>query len=260
MPVCRVEGNELYYEMSGEGVPHLFINGLSADTRQWEFILQALGSTPQVIRYDMRCAGKSEKPSAPFTIEDLAEEASGLLKALGIARTRVLGFSMGGMVAMHLAQRHPKLVERMILVATAPSFRGPYPVAEDVRTMLRRTDVSPELLAQVYRVCVGPIHRRKVSVEEFVAFRLSDPTPQSAEAYLRQLAAIESFDIEREIGSIQAPADIVVGDEDHLIPPANARWLNEHLSGSTLTVLPGVGHMVPIEAPRELAAVIRKAS
>lgn len=63
MPFCRVGGIQLYFEMSGEGVPLLLINGLSSDTRQWEFLLQALGPSPQVIRYDMRCAGKSDKPS-----------------------------------------------------------------------------------------------------------------------------------------------------------------------------------------------------
>lgn len=258
MPFCRVGGIQLYYEMSGEGIPLLLINGLSADTRQWEFLLQALGSSPQIIRYDMRCAGKSDKPSAPFAIEGVAREARGLLRELGIARARVLGFSMGGMIAMRLALASPELVERLIIVASAPSFRGPYPVSQEVRSLLRRTDVSPELLAQVYRVCVGSIHRQKVPVGEYIAFRLSDPTPQPAEAYLQQLDAIESFDMVGEVEAIDVPADVVVGEEDALIPPDNARWLHEHLRGSRLTILPGVGHMIPIEAPRELAAIVRE--
>jgi len=256
VPYSNQNGTGIYYEVAGRGPELLLINGLGGDTRFWAPLVERLKNSFCVITYDMRCAGKSDKPDTPFSVEELADEAHALLRHLGISCASVLGFSMGGMVAMGLAARHPGDVRRLFLVATAPSLKGPFPASERMLKMFRRTDVSPELLAEVYESVFGPEYRKKVSAREFIDFRMNDENPQPAFAYLRQMEALESFDLRAEVKKITAPATVIAGEEDSVIPPDNADWLSGQIKGSTLHRIPGVGHMAPLEAAERLADIL----
>ena len=119
--------------------------------------------------------------------------------------------------------------------------------------MLHRTDVSPALLTEVYESIFGSAYRQRVSAGDFISARMDDDSPQPARAYLRQIAALESCDLGDEVGAISVPAAVVAGDDDRILPPENARWLARRLPNATLHVFKGVGHMVPLEAPRQLA-------
>lgn len=256
MPFFQYEGINLYYEISGEGPPLFLINGLAGDVRQWEPLVGRLKSSFQIICHDMRCAGRSDKPDAPFSIEDIAEESRALISHLGHDSVSVLGFSMGGMVAMSLARRHSDIVRKMFLVSTAPSLKRPCPPSKQALKTFRTTDVSPQLFGEVYEIIFGSKYRKKVSLQDFIKFRMADENPQPAFAYLQQLKALEICDLFDEIKKISTPTVVIVGDEDGLLPPENSIWLNGHLSDSKLFTFNGVGHMVPLEAPDELADVL----
>ncbi len=248
---------ELYYEVAGKGPPLLLIGGLGCDTRLLEPLTNQLKSSFTVIGYDMRCAGQSDKPTTLFTISELADEARALIKYLGYKKPCALGFSMGGVVVMDMALRHSDTLDKIFLVATAPSLkRPPYPIAPDITAMLHRTEVSPELLTQVYENIFGPEYKKRVSAEAFIKFRMEDVNPQPADAYLNQLRACEANDLCDSVCKIKAPTFVIVGDQDRLIPPKNSRWLKEQIPNSKLFIFKGVGHMVPLEAPEKLANVV----
>lgn len=256
MPFFKHEGINLYYEIAGEGPVLFLINGISADTRQWEPLIDRLKTSFQVVSYDMRCAGRSGKPNLPFTIGDLSGETYGLMRHLRHDKVFVLGFSMGGMVAMDLARKHPDGIRKMFLVATAPSLKRPHPPSDDTLNMFRRTDVSPALLAQVYETIFGSKYRETVSANDFISFRMSDENPQPAFAYIQQGRALEFCDLCEDAGKISVPAVVISGSEDKLIPPENSLWLNSHLINSKLYMFEGIGHMIPVEAPDQLAGVL----
>ncbi|HPM41882.1 MAG TPA: alpha/beta hydrolase, partial [bacterium] len=256
MPYLNQNGIGIYYEVAGSGPEILLVNGLGGDTRFWAPLVACLEKSFRVLAYDMRCAGKSDKPDAPFSVEDLADEAHALLGRLCSGRACVLGFSMGGMVAIKLAARHPDCVRKLFLVATAPSLKGPFPASEKTLSMFRRTDISAELLTEVYEAVFGPEYRKKVSAREFIDFRMNDENPQPAFAYLRQMEALESFDLRAEVKKITASATVIAGEEDSVIPPDNADWLSGQIKGSTLHRIPGVGHMAPLEAAEGLADIL----
>ena len=107
----------------------------------------------------------------------------------------VLGFSMGGCVAMQLALDRPELVRRLVLVSTLPSWRGPYPPCEALNRLFHRTDVCEELLVEVYEVAFGKSYRKRAPAKDYVAERMNDEFPQTVDSYLGQLAALESFDV-----------------------------------------------------------------
>ena len=256
MPFFKNGGINLYYEISGNGPPLFLINGLASDTRQWGPLVDRIKSSFQVICYDMRCAGRSDKPDKPFSIEDLTNEAYGLIRHLKHDRVFVLGFSMGGIVAMNLAYKYPDSITKMFLVSTTPSIKAPYPPSEEMMKMLRCTEVSNVLLTQVYEAIYGPSYRQNISADDFIKLRMNDENPQPALAYLRQLEALESFDIREKTSKILVPSIIVAGEQDRLIPLQNSIWLKEHFKNSLLYTFDGVGHMVPLEAPDKLADVL----
>ena len=105
----------------GQGEAVLLINGWSASGIAWPTAwLDELATQYRVIRLDNRGTGWSRTAPAPFTIGDLADDARNVLKAAGVRRARVLGLSMGGMIAQELALRHPDVVSRLVLAGTRP--------------------------------------------------------------------------------------------------------------------------------------------
>ncbi|MFH1223238.1 MAG: alpha/beta hydrolase, partial [Pseudomonadota bacterium] len=256
MPFFKNEGINLYYEISGSGPALFLINGLAGDTRQWKPLIDKIKTSFQVISYDMRCAGQSDKPDKPFSLEAVTNEAYNLIRHLRHDKVHVLGFSMGGMVTMSLAQKYPDSINKIFLVSTTPSLKRPHPISNSNMEMLRRTDVSNELLTKVYESVFGPKYKKASSVDNFINFRMNDDSAQPAFAYLRQLEALESWDLYKEVEKISVPAIIVAGEEDKLIPLENSIWLNSHITGSKLYTLKDVGHMVPLEAPDELANIL----
>jgi pimeloyl-ACP methyl ester carboxylesterase len=256
MPLFKYKEINLYYEIAGEGPPLFLINGIAADTRQWEPLVSRLKTSFQVVSYDMRCAGRSDKPDLPFSIEDIADEAYALIRHLRYDKFYMLGFSMGGMAAMSLAHRHPDIIRKIFLVATTPSLKRPHPFSDEMMKMFRRTDVSPALLTQVYESIFGSKYREIVSADDYISLRMNDDNPQPAFAYLQQIRALESCDLCEKVRKISVPAVVIVGDEDKIIPPENSLWLNSHLINSKLYTFEGIGHMIPVEAPDQLADVL----
>jgi 3-oxoadipate enol-lactonase len=118
MPHMNVGDTKVHYEVHGSGEPLLLITGLCGDLTSWKKALPLLDKEYQVITVDNRGAGKTEHLGVPFTMEDLADDASGLLTGLGIERSHVLGHSMGGNVAQELTLRHPDQVATLTLMST----------------------------------------------------------------------------------------------------------------------------------------------
>src|SRR5262249_23607550 len=96
---ARVGTVDLYYEEHGSGDPLLLIIGLAADARAWLFQLPDFARRYRTIVFDNRGVGRSSKPSGPYTIHEMADDAAGLLETLDVARAHVVGVSMGGMIA-----------------------------------------------------------------------------------------------------------------------------------------------------------------
>jgi len=108
MPKIRCNDVELYYEIKGKGPPLLLINGLGSDMRLWGPLTDQLESSFTVIAFDNRGMGKSERPEGPYTISQMVEDTYALIGELSKERVHVLGFSMGGCIAMQLALENPR--------------------------------------------------------------------------------------------------------------------------------------------------------
>ena len=109
----------VHCEVRGSGRPLLLILGLGADVSEHTALIDALATHSQVIAFDNRGSGRSDKPDAPYTIELMAADALGVLDLLGVGHADILGMSLGGRIALELALRHPDRVDKLILLSTS---------------------------------------------------------------------------------------------------------------------------------------------
>src|SRR5688500_14179827 len=127
----RANGQELYYEVHGKGQPLVLVMGIGYDATLWTLAqVPALSGQFQVVIFDNRDAGRSSQAAGAYTVADMADDTAGLLDALHINQAHVCGLSMGGMIAMELALRHPDRVDRMILSGApgAPARAACHPI------------------------------------------------------------------------------------------------------------------------------------
>lgn len=121
-------GQQIYYEMHGEGEPLILIMGIGGDSTLWApYQVPAFSTIFQVIVLNNRDAGRSSKTSLSYTIADMADDVVGLMDGLGVERAHILGISMGGMIAQEFALRYSDRLSKLIMTGTgAATGRAPY--------------------------------------------------------------------------------------------------------------------------------------
>lgn len=241
----------------------LLLNGWTASGLVWPTaLLRRLEKQFLVIRPDNRGTGWSRSAPSPFTLEDLAEDARTILHVLGAERARVLGFSMGGMIAQSLAIHHPGVVERLVLVSTSP----PSPAhisADDATTwqMFRRRRPGQSLedyLRELWTLAGGPEHAaaRPDLVDELVRQLVERPTPRAGA--MAQARAAGAWHGTSQLSRITAPTVVVHGRKDVLRPVGNAMRLASLIPDARYVELPGAGHLVPYEDPDALCELLER--
>ncbi len=211
MPTMRVNDIQMYYELHGAGEPLTLIAGLAADISEWDAIIRGLAQHYQVIALDNRGAGRTDKPDIPYTVEMMAEDTFGLLQALAIERTHVVGCSLGGRIALALALAHPERIDKLALVSTSAS-----------------RPKRPWWFGLAGLASSAPILRSKY--------------PQPRYAFLRQLQASSAFNCLARLQEIHLPTLILHGKRDQVAPYALAEELRAGIAGSTLLAFDG-GHI-----------------
>ncbi|MGD8805903.1 MAG: alpha/beta fold hydrolase [Chloroflexota bacterium] len=255
MPLAYVNDINLYYEIHGSGHPLVLINGLGYDLWMWHRMVPDLAEHFQVLTFDNRGVGQSDKPAGPYTAQMLAGDLAGLLETLGIEQAAVMGHSMGGFVAQALVLSRPDLVSKLILSAT--NFGGPnhIPVTQEALTILMDTQSDPvERLRRGIVVSCAPgfAKANPELVKDWLAHRVE--TPLDPIGYQGQLSvglALTTVEasFEPRLKEVQAPTLILFGEHDKVVPPGNAELLAHEIGDSTTRILPGAGHFFPLEVP-----------
>jgi pimeloyl-ACP methyl ester carboxylesterase len=259
MSTAKVGDINIEYYIEGQGPPLLMIMGFSGQASSWsERFLELLRPHFQIIRFSNRGTGLTDKPQVEYSVPMMADDASGLLRELGIEKTHVCGISMGGMIAQELALSHPEQVQALVLGCTTPGgSRGVQPAPEVVALLVPVPGTSPEeQFRKAWPAIVTPefVEREQEFLEETLRVGLTNLTP--VDTMVRQMTAIQAFDTCDRLPQIQAATFIIHGDMDRLIPPQNAEILHEGIPGSTLRLVPGAAHMFFWEKPAESAQAI----
>jgi pimeloyl-ACP methyl ester carboxylesterase len=256
MPKVKVGDINMYYEVHGQGKPLVLIMGYMFNCAGWFPILPGLSQKYQVIVFDNRGAGQSDKPDLPYTIKMMAEDTAGLIDAIGIKTANIFGFSMGGMIAQQFAIRYPERVTSLILGSSGCG--GTHEVARDtvVNTILfdfeRAKKMAPQdRIKELFSVFYSQeyIQNNPVVIQVLAKQMIEHPTDPLGTS--RQAQAIIWHDTYEQLPKIMAPTLIIQGDVDRVIPVANAQILASKIPHAQTTILNGKGHVFYLEAPAE---------
>ncbi len=262
MPKVKINDIELYYETRGAGVPLVLISGLGYSLWQWHLMAPYLEDHFQVITFDNRGVGQTDKPAGPYTASMLAADTVGLLDVLGLARAAILGHSMGGFIAQAIALEYPQRVSHLILAST--HFGGPRHVPVTAEAMAVLSDRQSDPLTRlrngiVISTAPGFAERHPDLIQRWLDWRTAnrlDADGYQAQMGIGMALVEEGAAFERKLPAVSAPTLILFGAHDKVVPPANAELLANQIPGSQIHILPDAGHFFPLETPEEAAQVV----
>ena len=250
---------ELAYDTAGDdGTPVLLIMGFAVRGNAWRRQIPALSAQHRVIWFDNRGVGDTVAPRRPVSIRAFADDAAALLDHLGVERAHVVGISIGGMIAQHVAHRHPDRLRSLTLIAThAGGRRAVLPTAQGLRLFLQanfdrrqRGDALLNLLMTPEFLETADRERIKADLAEELGIR-------SGLARLGQLGAVLSHDMRRHLPRLgQVPTLVIKPDRDVLIHPRNSDHLARRIPGARLVTVPDVGHGLLREHPGHVSDLL----
>jgi len=252
--LARVNGIELGYQEFGKGKPLVLLHGGFGSVEMFGPNIQPLAASNRVIGVDLQSHGRSPAADRPMKFEAMADDIAALIKSLGLESAAIMGFSLGGAVALRTAIQHPDLVERLVLVSTVFKRQGWYP--EMTAGMDAMGPETAEFLKQ------SPMYADYLQIA---------PNVEDWPILVKQLsdALKVDYDWSAEISDLKMPVMIVIGDADG-IPPSHAvdffrllggglrdaNWDGSLRPASRLAILPGLTHYNINLAPALSAAVI----
>lgn len=259
MPVATANGVSLYYERAGSGPPLLFISGTGGDLRTKPNVFDGpLAKSFELLAYDQRGLGRSDKPDVAYAMADYADDAAALMGDQGWDQALVIGVSFGGMVAQELAIRHPGRVKRMVLACTSPGGAGgasfPFHEIEHLKGETRAR----------YMIPISDTRRdeawAKANTDQyalFVAMGAADPfahEPGHAMGAHRQLEARAAHDTWDRLSQIACPTMIAAGRHDGIALPATQEKMAARIPGAKLQWFEG-GHLFIIQDRTAIPAI-----
>ena len=239
------------------GEPLLLIAGFACDHTNWSRMVPILASRYRVIVFDNRGVGQTSAPDTPYGIPQMAEDAAGLLDALGLNQAHVAGHSMGGQIAQELTLAHPRQVRTLTLLATCAKMDergkavikswGELPGLVDAATGLRLS--FPWIYTSHFYAMEGAIER---VIEEVFC----NPFPPSPAGIYQQSRAITNCDTSTRLGRIQCATLVVAGNEDILNRLSFSEQLAQGIRGAEFVVLEKCGHGLLTESPEATATAV----
>lgn len=251
----RINGIDTSWEERGDGTAVLFVHGFPHDHSLWDAQLAALGQRARCIAPDLRGFGRTE-PTGPFSMDQWADDLAALLDARSVDRAVVCGLSMGGYIAFAFWRRHRDRVRALVLADTRAG-------ADDEGARAKRRELidvargdGPAAVAE--RLMPGMIGKstRERCPERAAAMRkMLERAP--VEGIVGALEAMLARpDSTETLTTIDVPTLVVVGEEDALTPPTEARAMHERITGSRLELIAGAGHASAFERPSAFSHAI----
>ena len=250
------DGARIHYRVAGQRGPWvILLQGLGLSGRFWFKLPSMLGSGRahpfRVLVVDNRGTGFSDAPRRPWSMARMAEDARAVLDAAGVGRAVVVGTSMGGMIAQHLALRRPERVRGLVLLATGPGLPyGRLPGLATIRRLvgLRFIDQS-RVGSELARLLLPPSAQPRA--EEILADWPEALKEEAADSrsFLFHVAAVASHSTGSRLGRIRCPTLAMTGDQDALMHPKNSHILAARIPNATCQVLEEVGHDIIGLAP-----------
>ena len=244
------DGTRIYYEVQGAGEPLLLIAGQANDHHLWNLVRADFVKQYQVIVYDQRGTGQSDKPERPpYSTRGFARDAIAVLDHMGVARAHIYGVSMGGAIGQWLGIRHPSRIGALVLGCSTAGAAHGVRRAEEISDIIAQRDNSKVL--DTFFAHRWALPKFFLSMLESLKY----PIPEYAEKLHDQ--ASKEHDAWDGLPSITAPTLILHGSNDRVVPTANAPLLAGRIPHAELYLVKNGRHMFFIEFRREVDCVVK---
>src|SRR2546428_13570434 len=255
MPIARVNGVSLYYEVAGRGAPLVLVHGFACGIRSWDPQVRALSRYRRVIAYDVRGHGLSDAPpeAAAYSQATSVADLHALLAHLKIGRAVVGGLSMGGNIALNFALAHPEMVTALVVADTGA---GSDETADWVATVHAFADALERdgLEAFADAALSNPLFVRYVAqgpaAERFIRSCLMTHRARGLAHTAREVLAKRPsiYSLAPRLRELSVPTLLIVGEHDEPCVKVH-RFMADTIPGARHVLIPGVGHLTNLEAP-----------
>jgi pimeloyl-ACP methyl ester carboxylesterase len=269
VPDIKIDGaTTLHYATSGAGEPILLIPGLGLDHSYYRFGIPLLSRHLQVLAVDPRGIGRSTKSPPPYTVEAWADDFAVMIDKLAFGPIHVLGSSLGGSMALALAQRHPGKLKSLIVVGGFSELDRATELNFRLRLrLIEKLGMSDEVADYMG---LWTLTRKFINSDAgFATMRANQANirANSAQSYSAFVEALLKWGRcqpgqEREpkftalLDSIKTPTLVVTSDNDHLIPKELSDLIAARIAGAKLVVMPGAGHIPFMEQPEGVVRIV----
>jgi pimeloyl-ACP methyl ester carboxylesterase len=234
--IIPVNGIEMYYAIYGHGTPLLLIHGAFSNANVWLSEIPQLATDHEVIVADSRGQGRSTWNHEAFSYDQMASDYLKLLDYLKINKVTLVGWSDGGVIGIDIAIHHPERLTALFAQAAYVNPEGYVPPL-----------VRKSIIAKVDYIVRSISNRLFVTPERYPDLR----------AAIEKMWETQADFSESQLASIKVRTVIAIGDHDEVVPRDVAEWQAKTIPGAKLIVLPGVGHMAPIEDPSGYVNVVK---
>ncbi|MBR9678349.1 MAG: alpha/beta hydrolase [Nanoarchaeota archaeon] len=239
-------GVKIHYEVKGRGQPVLFIHGYGGSTITWKRQVPFFSKNYKVISIDLRGHGKSDKPrNYVYTLDKIVEDVHKLIKKLDV-KPVVVGVSLGGIISLMLAAKHPRSVKAIVVVSSV--MKSTQRIMND---FMKRalTDFEVNMLKKLLgkKIKINPnktltdISWRDRKLLSKIVFNTA------IEAKIQLVLEVLNTDLTKSVKKISVPALIVYGEDDW-VPKSQAELMHKLIKDSRLVVLKNAGHMLPFQS------------
>ena len=255
MPYAEVDDVRLHIRQNGTGPVALLIHGFPLDSTMWIEQLEALADVRRCIAVDLRGFGRSSPVTgAPVSMERHAADLAGVLDLVSEEKADIVGLSMGGYVALAFAEMYPDRVRSLALVDTRSG-------ADSSEAKAARDEAAERLLTDGRSAMAEGMQGGLLAPGAALSVRARLRSMIEACPYETIVAALGGMrdrpDRTNVLASVTVPAAVIVGEFDAVTPPSEAELMANGLQDASLTVVPGAGHLTPIENPSAVNEALR---
>ena len=230
------------------------IHSLALSGAMWDEVIGQLGASAEILAYDCRGHGRSERRPGPYTVGLFADDLAALLDSCGWPSAIVGGCSMGGCVAQAFAAKYPQRVHGLALIDTTAWYGPTAPRDWTARGAKAAEGGLPSMtefqlsrwLTEDFRQAHSDVAKR--TAEIFLANDIA--------SYQASCEMLGNADLREALPKFRMPVSVIVGEEDYATPVAMSRSLHESIPNSKLAVIPSARHLTPVQCPREIAGLL----
>ena len=270
MNYAIVNGVKLAYRKYGTGFPVIFIHGYGAKKEIWKPQITDISKKFEVITFDLRGTGESDRPNIPYTMKMLAKDVSDLVDFLKLKKTHIVGRSLGGMIAQHYALLYPKKLEKLVLIATNYGRKDAEWVEVVKNNRLKELQTLKhdplktfkEKSKWVFHVKFRKEMEANPKKKFYNSFSMEDLinestiNPSRPQDVINQAEAMKTHYSLEKLGCIKSETLIVAASHDRLTPVSVMKEINNKIPNCTLKIIDNAGHFFTLSRAPEVNEII----